>query len=137
MMVACLGTIVALLFYIISEGAGVRHVLPYVLIGAAVRGVTGKSAVVNMALYSYVADVSQAEERTRRIGRLLAMNFLGYFVGLLGAAILLSVAGVNEVFTPLQIRHLNLCIIRWLHSETGYVLQYEIVVQNILRNCVI
>ena len=96
-MVACLGTIVALMFYILSEAAGVRYVLPYILIGAAVRGVTGKSAVVNMALYSYVADVSQTDERTHRLGRLLAMNFFGYFVGLIGAATLLSVAGINEV----------------------------------------
>lgn len=96
-MVACLGTLVAVLSFMLSEASGVRHFLPYILVGAFIRGATGKSAMVTMALHSYVADVSSSDERTSRLGRLLSMNFFGYFVGTLAVGTLLSVAGFNEV----------------------------------------
>ena len=59
------------------------------LIGAGIRGIVGRSAVVSMALHSYVADQTANEMRTRIFGRLLSMNFFGCFIGsFLGGALL-------------------------------------------------
>ena len=45
------------------------------------QGMLGKSSVITMAVNSYIADTTTKEERTRKLGKLLGMNFLGLFVG--------------------------------------------------------
>ena len=92
----CLGTVIAGLFYLMSMIIG--HAEVCILIGATIRGVFGKSAVITMALHSYVSDISHREERTHRLGRLLAMNFFGYFVGSLIAGGLLEISGYELIF---------------------------------------
>ena len=88
-MLCCLGTIIACLLYLGSMMTSSRLAVPLVLLGAFLRGCFGKSAVVTMALHSYIADVTSESERTPSLGRLLAMNYFGYCVGsLLGGALL-------------------------------------------------
>lgn len=73
-------------------------IIAFVLLGAAVRGGFGRSAVITMALYSYVCDQSVREKRTQKIGRLLSMNYFGYFFGSLGAGAILEVSGYDAIF---------------------------------------
>ena len=94
---ACTGTIFAVLLFMVSMMANAPR-LPLVLCGAAVRGLFGKSAIVTMALHSYISDISSKEERTRRIGMLLAMNFFGFFVGSLLTGALLQVSTFDVIF---------------------------------------
>ena len=94
------GSLLAVVLYIVSTmvGDGTTEFVPLVLVAAAIRGGFGKSAVLTMALYSYVCDGSSHEDRTKNIGRLLSMNYFGYFVGSLTAGGLLEVYGFDVIF---------------------------------------
>ena len=103
-LLCCVGTVLAVICYMGSLALGSQGLaLPLILTGAAIRGVFGKSAVITMALHSYVADMSTRETRTRKLGKLLAMNYFGYFVGSLAAGSLLQVAGYDVVFCAVML----------------------------------
>ena len=97
-MLPCVGTIFATLLYMSSMISRSDMVLSLVLAGAALRGAFGKSAVVTMALHSYISDISSRNNRTERLGRLLSMNFFGYFVGSLITGALLENYGFDIIF---------------------------------------
>ena len=94
----CFGTILAVLLYMVSMVCGINTMLPLVLTGSAIRGMFGKSAVITMALHSYMSDVTSREERTQKLGQLLAMNYFGYFAGSLLAGALLGYTTYDVIF---------------------------------------
>lgn len=98
-MLSSFGTIIAVIFYMLSImfGEG-KTFMPLIFIGASIRGAFGKSAITTMALHSYVTDTSGKDERTKNLGRLLAMSFFGYFAGSLLAGALLDVSSFDVVF---------------------------------------
>ena len=99
-MLSSFGTIVAVIVYMLSmlTDKNGLSLLPLVLVGAAIRGAFGKSAVMTMALHSYVSDISDEKSRTQKLGKLLSMNYFGYFVGSLLAGALLDVSGFDVIF---------------------------------------
>lgn len=106
------GTIIAVLFFMMAMVTDSRGVplLPLVFVGAAVRGAFGKSAIMTMALHSYVSDISSEEMRTQKLGKLLSMNYFGYFVGSLLAGAVLESSGFDVVFCLVVIFNC-LCVI--------------------------
>lgn len=56
--------------------------LAFLLLGSLVSGILGNFSVVNFAVYSYVSDVSAEMGRTRQIGVLESMTYLGGTVSL-------------------------------------------------------
>lgn len=68
------------------------------LMGSLVRGFSGKSSLVTMAVHSYVSDVSDKNTRTERLGRLLSMNFFGSFIGSLSVGVLMQLCTFYVVF---------------------------------------
>ena len=85
-----------------EEDACYRWWFWLLMASSLLRGVTGKSAMVCMALYSHVADTSSRQDRTSRFGRLLAMNLLGYFAGSFVAGTLMSLSpGFGTVFATI------------------------------------
>lgn len=51
--------------------------LAFLLLGSLVAGLLGNFSVVNFAVYSYASDVSSDTKRTRQIGILESMTYLG------------------------------------------------------------
>ena len=51
--------------------------LSFLLLGSLVAGLLGNFSVVNFAVYSYASDVSSDRKRTRQIGILESMTYLG------------------------------------------------------------
>jgi len=109
----CFGTTTAVVLYMMSiyvggllDGSdgrgrvshGVVPFLPLLLIGAAVRGSFGRSAVMTMAVHSYVSDHSARDRRTQRLSNLVAMSHFGYLVGSMSAGLLLDHYGFMCVF---------------------------------------
>ncbi|XP_074641358.1 lysosomal proton-coupled steroid conjugate and bile acid symporter SLC46A3-like [Tubulanus polymorphus] len=97
MILPCIGAIIACLFYMFGM-LPQSSALAFVLIGAAINGCFGKSAILSMAVYSYVSDVSSKENRTKKLSKLLAMNFFGLFLGSLLAGSLLDRLSFNFIF---------------------------------------
>lgn len=121
MMLPCVGAVIGALAYIGSELL-YPHVLPLVLLGAAVRGLLGKSAVISMALHSYITDTTSTVSRTTRLARLLAMNYFGYFFGSLLSGILLDVVRFNIVFCVVGIINAVTCLlIAFCLEETSQI----------------
>lgn len=77
--------------------------LVVVMVGALVYGMFGKSAVVTMAANSYLTDVSDEEKRTRLLGSLLGVNFLGIFVGSLLVALSQSFPSIGPALATVSI----------------------------------
>jgi len=109
----CFGTTTAVVLYMSSiyvgglmgGGNGRGHVghhavpfLPLLLLGAAVRGSFGRSAVMTMAVHSYVSDHSARDRRTQKLSNLVAMSHFGYLVGSMSAGLLLEHLGFMCVF---------------------------------------
>lgn len=72
---ASAGGIINVIVIIITSIAS----LPYYvfLFGAGVAGLFGGFTVINLAVYSYMADISSLEDRTSRFGILESMTFIG------------------------------------------------------------
>lgn len=98
-LVSCTGTIFAI-FVILSSmvAEDPRTTLLLTLVGGGIRGAFGRSAVVTMALHSYVTDLTTNEARTRVFGRLLGMNYFGYFLGSILGGGLLDILDFYVVF---------------------------------------
>ena len=79
-------------------GHGAVPFLPLLLIGAAIRGSFGRSAVMTMAVHSYVSDHSARDRRTQKLSNLVAMSHFGYLVGSMSAGLLLDHYGFMCVF---------------------------------------
>lgn len=119
LMASVLAGILYLFSMATSETEG--PIITLVLLGAAVRGGFGRSAVITMALYSYVCDQSVCDKRTQNIGRLLSMNYFGYFVGSLGAGAILEICGFDVIFILVTIINV-ICIaivIVFMKSKDG------------------
>lgn len=77
--------------------------LAVVMAGALVYGVFGKSAVVTMAANSYLTDVSSEAMRTRLLGSLLGVNFLGIFVGSLLVGLSQTFSSIGPALTTVSL----------------------------------
>ena len=92
----CFGCIISVILYMISMVVDSPS-MPFVLIGATINGMFGKSAVITMAVHSYASDVSDKDTRTKKISRLVSMNFFGQFVGSLLVGFMLDNVGFEAV----------------------------------------
>ncbi|XP_061198268.1 proton-coupled folate transporter-like [Saccostrea echinata] len=93
MALPCFGTTFAVLFYMAANMAyeGSTNLF---LCGSFVHGCFGKTAMINMAVNSYIVDVTTVEKRTKKLGILAAMQFLGMFVGSLLGGLLIDLTSV-------------------------------------------
>ena len=65
------GTVLAVIYF------GSVLPLSFLLLGSLVAGLLGNFSVVNFAVYSYASDISSDSKRTRQIGILESMTYLG------------------------------------------------------------
>lgn len=109
MMIPSLGSVLAVLLYMISL-VSFPNVLGLVLAGAALQGIMGKSSIITMAVNSFVSDTTQKFDRTRKLGKLQAMNFFGLFVGSLMSGAFLEASSIQTTFCVVIVVH-SICII--------------------------
>ncbi|XP_050409734.1 solute carrier family 46 member 3-like [Patella vulgata] len=105
MMIPSLGSVLTVLLYVGSLQS-VDWNLVLILCGSAVQGIFGKSSVITTAVNSYVSDITDKDDRTGSLSRLLAMNYFGLFVGSL-------LSGALQDYTDLQT---TLTVVCFLHA---------------------
>ncbi|XP_041348395.1 proton-coupled folate transporter-like [Gigantopelta aegis] len=88
-----------------------EHTLPLILVGAAIQGMFGKASLLPMAVQSYVSDITDDDQRTHKMGRLMSMQYIGMFAGSLLASIL-------EDTTSLEVA---LCAGSAVHALTVFI----------------
>ncbi len=93
----CLGTILAILCYLLSTVKNVNFV-SLILIGSFLRSFFGGSSVVLLGVLSHISDVSSEASRTSRIGIILSVNSLGNVIGYALLGILFDVFDFGTVF---------------------------------------
>lgn len=99
-----LGSVFAVMLYIASNMVP-EHRIALILGGSALQGFFGKSSVITMAVNSFVFDLSEAGDRTRNLGKLLAMNFFGLFMGSLLSGIFQDVLDLNAALVSVVVLH--------------------------------
>ncbi|CAL1537363.1 unnamed protein product [Lymnaea stagnalis] len=135
MMIPSLGSILAVLLYMLGLVL-VEHTLMIIMMGALIQGILGKSSVITMAVNSYISDTTFKEDRTRKLGKLLAMNFFGLFVGSLLAGALQDIANLQATFVVVSAFHaasvltVVMCMDESVHdkmpSEEGFETNYHV-----------
>ncbi|XP_022337700.2 lysosomal proton-coupled steroid conjugate and bile acid symporter SLC46A3-like [Crassostrea virginica] len=103
-MLPSLGSVFAVLLYIASNLVP-EHRIALILSGSAIQGFFGKSSVITMAVNSFVFDLSDPGDRTRNLGKLLAMNFFGLFMGSLFSGVFQDVLDLNAAFVSVVVLH--------------------------------
>ncbi|PAA61778.1 hypothetical protein BOX15_Mlig026801g1 [Macrostomum lignano] len=111
MMLPPLGAVLAVGCFAVGSAVGGAATLVWVMVGATVYGFFGKSTVMTMACSSYVADTSSREDRTELLGRLLAMNFFGIFLGSLFTGVFQSFGSVHSMLIVILVVNLVLELI--------------------------
>ncbi|GFN99410.1 solute carrier family 46 member 3 [Plakobranchus ocellatus] len=134
MMLPSLGSILAVLLYLLGMVV-LDHTLLIIMAGALVQGLLGKSSVITMAVNSYVTDTTFQEDRTRKLGKLLAMNFFGLFFGSLLAGAFQDVSTLHTTLAVVAVFHgasvltVFLCMEESVHdkmpSEEGFDSNYN------------
>lgn len=89
MVMPSLGTTFAVLLYMAANMAYDGSIACF-LVGSVIHGCFGKTAMVSMAVSSYVVDITVTERRTKRLGTIAAMQFLGMFIGSLVGGLLID-----------------------------------------------
>jgi len=93
MVMPSLGTTFAVLFYMAANMA-YDGSIAYFLVGSVIHGCFGKTAMVNMAVNSYVVDITAMDKRTKKLGTLAAMQFIGMFIGSLFGGLMIDCTSV-------------------------------------------
>lgn len=96
------GTIFAVLFYM-GANMSFSGALPSFLIGSVVHGCFGKTAMITMAANSYVTDITDADKRTKKLGFLAAMQFIGMCFGSLLGGVLTDTTSILTTFLVVSI----------------------------------
>lgn len=102
MIMPSLGTTFAVLLYMganMSKEASVA----YFLVGSFLHGCFGKTAMISMAVNSFVVDITETDKRTKKLGTLAAMQFLGMFVGSLFGGILIEKTNILTTYCCVSI----------------------------------
>lgn len=110
MMLPSLGSVLSVLFYMMSL-ASKDYAIGLILFGALIQGSFGKSSVITMAVNSYASDITDKDDRTRKLGKLLAMNFFGLFAGALLAGIFQDTSDLPATFCTVVFLHAVVVIV--------------------------
>uniref|UniRef100_A0A2C9LYC8 Major facilitator superfamily (MFS) profile domain-containing protein n=1 Tax=Biomphalaria glabrata TaxID=6526 RepID=A0A2C9LYC8_BIOGL len=129
MMIPSIGSTLAVLLYMLGIVLE-EHTLMIIMFGALIQGILGKSSVITMAVNSYISDTTFHEDRTRKLGKLLAMNFFGLFLGGLQDISSLQVSlVVVSIFHAASLLTVVLCMDESIHdklpSEEGFDPKYN------------
>ncbi|XP_060080479.1 tetracycline resistance protein, class H-like [Ylistrum balloti] len=89
MVMPSLGTTFAVLLYMAANMAYDGSIACF-LVGSVIHGCFGKTAMVSMAVSSYVVDITATDRRTKRLGTIAAMQFIGMFIGSLIGGLLID-----------------------------------------------
>ena len=91
------------------------------LFGASISGFLGGFTVVNLAVYSYMADISSIQDRTRRFGILESMTYIGGSLGGLIGGLWLKGGNYAQPFYGVAFLHIAVfiaCISPYLIPES-------------------
>lgn len=124
MMLPSLGSVLSVLFYMMSL-VSVDNSIFFILSGALVQGAFGKSSVITMAVNSYASDITDKDDRTRKLGKLLAMNFFGLFAGALLAGLYQDLSDMPATLCTVIIIHAVVVLITIICMPESIPLQVE------------
>lgn len=110
MMLPSIGSVLSVMLYMLSVIIEDFRI-PLILIGSTLQGMFGKSSVITMAVNSYASDITDAEHRTKKLGKLLGMNFFGLFAGSLLSGVLQDLSDIVTTFCSVVFIHAAVVIL--------------------------
>ncbi|XP_038074953.1 proton-coupled folate transporter-like isoform X2 [Patiria miniata] len=104
----------------------------YLLISALTIGVFGNVGASYIALMSYMCDITETSSRTKRLGIMESMTFIGGPIGMMSAGAILQHYGFEAVY--LIIIALNSSIILYIMLRLEEPLKKQVIPEGISRN---
>uniref|UniRef100_A0A3Q0KTM8 Putative sugar transporter n=1 Tax=Schistosoma mansoni TaxID=6183 RepID=A0A3Q0KTM8_SCHMA len=99
MLIPCLGAVIACTLFslsILPNNNIIHHSVIYILIGGFIYGICGKSSAITMGANSYITDMTNIDNRTCMLGRLLGINCLGLSIGTLCLGLFLTFLNYSD-----------------------------------------
>ncbi|CAI2730779.1 unnamed protein product [Schistosoma spindalis] len=99
MLIPCLGAIIACTLFSISlllNNNLINYSILFILIGGFIYGICGKSSAMTMGANSYITNITNINNRTSMLGRLLGVNCLGLSIGTLLLGIFLTFLNYSD-----------------------------------------
>ncbi len=100
--VPCLGTILAIVCYLLSMINSATF-LPFLLLGSFLKSISGGTPLIVTGVLSYVAEISSEASRTSRVGITFSMNLFGNVIGYAFLGVLFTLSGFKTVFCVVMI----------------------------------
>ncbi|XP_006812959.1 proton-coupled folate transporter-like [Saccoglossus kowalevskii] len=97
MILPCLASCIYAAILIVSV-VYIYSPIPFIFIGTFLLGCSGAYITITFAVFSYIADITGIKTRTKRVGILESMTFIGSTVGLLCSGVMLEHEGFIAVF---------------------------------------
>lgn len=110
MVLPSIGTTFATLLYM-SANISPKSSTAFFLCGSLVHGCFGKTSMISMAVHSYTVDITDSDRRTRKLGILAAMQFLGMFIGSLVSGLLLDNTDVLTTYCCASFMHASVVVL--------------------------
>ncbi|KAL3856401.1 hypothetical protein ACJMK2_011166 [Sinanodonta woodiana] len=104
MVMPSIGATFAVLLYMGANASPPSSIILF-LFGSLVHGCFGKTSLISMAVHSYIVDITETERRTRKLGLLASMQFLGMFIGSLLAGVLLDNTDILTTYCIVSLFH--------------------------------
>ncbi|KAK3609770.1 hypothetical protein CHS0354_022629, partial [Potamilus streckersoni] len=104
MVMPSIGATFAVLLYMGANVSPPSSIMLF-LLGSLVHGCFGKTSLNSMAVHSYIVDITETERRTRKLGLLASMQFLGMFIGSLFAGVLLDNTDILTTYCIVSLFH--------------------------------
>eukprot|EP00794_Sanderia_malayensis_P020141 gene20141-22114_t len=107
----------------------------YMMFGVSVSGFFGSFAMVLMAVFAYMSDITTEKNRTLRLTILESMTFLGGCVGeLIGGVMVDHVGYFKTYLVVFGLQTLNLLYVIFLVNES-YISERKVISQESLASC--
>ena len=97
LVIGCIGLALGSLCFVISTSSWIPTIILFFL-ACSIRGLFCTASITRTAIYSYVADMTPNTERTTRMSTLLAVNFVGLFLGSFLAGVILEIGDFSTEF---------------------------------------
>ena len=97
LVIGCIGMALGSLCFVISTSSWLPTITLFFL-ACSIRGLFCTASLTRTAIYSYVADTTPNTERTTRMSTLLAVNFVGLFLGSFLAGVILEIGDFSTEF---------------------------------------
>ena len=106
LVIGCIGMALGSLCFVLSTSPWIPSIAVFVL-GCCIRGLFCTATLTRVVMYTFVADTTEKADRTIGMSNLLAVNFIGLFIGSFFSGVIMEIGDFSIEFAIITV---SLCI---------------------------